>query len=173
MDVIILATFLYTLYNAIYWCLPLVVLCGCTVRWERRLGFEDRYRWNKHFVPRVVIKLCGAYRYVRTKLPCIRHIDENISETGHMLLEIVIDKKPTESRPGMNALLNKLDQMQFDTFSNIPPEEMKMVRENKTIQTLCTQIDTLMNTNDKIKQRLNQMNLDSRIKNMLNQFKNE
>jgi len=170
MDIIIISSLVYLLYNAFYWYIPLVVVGGLAIRWESKLSLNEKDKWGLHVIPKYIIKVCHGYNYVKTKITFIRNINSNIQETSNMLQEIIIGKK---ADPKMNFLLNRLDNMPYDMFKTIPPEQMTMVKENKTIQTLVGQIDNIIVNNDKIKEKLSSMNLDDRIKHLLNTLKKD
>jgi hypothetical protein len=89
-----------------------------------------------------------------------------------MLKEIIIGK-PYDKNNKMNMLLNRLDEMPYDILHSVPDEKVHEIKDNPMIQKLVSQIDNIMSTNDKVKGKLVDYNLDTRIKSLLERLKKD
>jgi aspartate oxidase len=103
-------------------------------------------------------------------------MNDNMRDTVCMVYDIFktnygITKTSTAGTNNMNELISKLDKMPYDMLKEVSPEQMQMVRENKVIQGLVGQIDSVMQNNQRVMTKLRTMNLDSRIRELLNNLK--
>lgn len=168
MDVIILVVLLYSLFNGYYVCLPVMGLIQMTLGWEERLQPLERWKWKLSLIPKSVISMCQYYR----NMTFVKYVNDNMKDTMDMLQEILMLKSTTCNK-SMNHLMERLDKMPYDILKNVPPEQMQMVRENETIQKMVNQINETMEKNVKIREKIKAMNIDTRLKSLLNNLKQQ
>lgn len=172
---------IYLYLYRLYYYVPLCVFAMLATRWERELTTMKRIMWNQYYIPRYTIKACNAYNRIKERMTVFSIIDVNIRACFTMLREMASPvyifphtSPTTGSVPNKNIgdLLTRLDGMMLDTIGNIPVDKLDTIKQNKGIQSLCGQIEMMMN-NDRIKEKLKATNLEDKIKAFMEQVKKD
>lgn len=176
MDAFLLCVACMLFYHGLYWYVPMIGMVSLTLQWEAKLSGIERWKWKLSAVPNCVLIGCECYKRLRNRVYIIDVMNDNMRDTVCMVYDIFktnygITKTSTAGTNNMNELISKLDKMPYDMLKEVSPEQMQMVRENKVIQGLVGQIDSVMQNNQRVMTKLRTMNLDSRIRELLNNLK--